>query len=93
MCNTCVWKQGIDIMFFLTIVNLYENKIENPFVVAFLQHFIDSVPYLSYVIFVRIKTLYYLLTHWGRVTHICVGILNNISSDNGLSPVRRQAII
>ena len=33
------------------------------------------------------------LTHWGRVTHICVGKLTSISSDNGLSPGRRQAII
>ena len=33
------------------------------------------------------------LTHWGRVTHICVGKLTNIGSDNGLSPGRRQAII
>ena len=33
------------------------------------------------------------LTHWGRVTHICVRILTIIGSDNGLSPGRRQAII
>ena len=33
------------------------------------------------------------LTHWGRVTHICVGNLTIIGSDNGLSPDRRQAII
>ena len=33
------------------------------------------------------------LTHWGRVTHICVGSLTTIVSDNGLSPGRRQAII
>ena len=33
------------------------------------------------------------LTHWGRVTHICVGNLTIISLDNGLSPGRRQAII
>ena len=33
------------------------------------------------------------LTHWGRVTHICVGNLTLIGSDNGLSPDRRQAII
>ena len=32
-------------------------------------------------------------THWGRVTHICVGKLTIIGSDNGLSPERRQAII
>ena len=33
------------------------------------------------------------LTHWGRVTHICVSDLTIIGSDNGLSPGRRQAII
>ena len=33
------------------------------------------------------------LTHWGRVTHICVIKLTIIGSDNGLSPGRRQAII
>ena len=33
------------------------------------------------------------LTHWGRVTHICVRNLTIIGSDNGLSPGRRQAII
>ena len=33
------------------------------------------------------------LTHWGRVTHICVGKLIILGSDNGLSPGRRQAII
>ena len=32
-------------------------------------------------------------THWGRVTHICVGNLTIIGPDNGLSPGRRQAII
>ena len=34
-----------------------------------------------------------MLTHWGRVTHICVGNLIIIGSDNGMSPGRRQAII
>ena len=33
------------------------------------------------------------LSHWGRVTHICVSKLSIIGSDNGLSPNRRQAII
>ena len=33
------------------------------------------------------------LTHWGRVTHICVGKLIIIGSGNGLSPDRHQAII
>ena len=34
-----------------------------------------------------------ILTHWGRVTHICVNKLTIIGSDNVLSPGRRQAII
>ena len=33
------------------------------------------------------------LTHWGQVTHIYVGNLTIIVSDNGLSPGWRQAII
>ena len=33
------------------------------------------------------------LTHWGRVTHICVSKIISIGSDNGLSPGRHQAII
>ena len=34
-----------------------------------------------------------MLTHWGRVTHICVSRLTITGSANGLSPGRRQAII
>ena len=33
------------------------------------------------------------LTHWGRMTHICVSDLTSIGSENGLLPGRRQAII
>ena len=34
-----------------------------------------------------------LLTHWGRVTHICISNLATIGLDNGFSLGRRQAII
>ena len=34
-----------------------------------------------------------ILTHWGCVTHICIGNLTIIGPDNSLSPGRRQAII
>ena len=34
-----------------------------------------------------------LLTHWGRVMHICISKLAIIGSDNGLSPGQCQAII
>ena len=33
------------------------------------------------------------LSYWGQVTYICVGNLDIIGSDNGLSPGRRHAII
>ena len=33
------------------------------------------------------------LTHWGRVTHICVSKLTIIGSDTGLSPDRGQDIL
>ena len=43
---------------------------------------------------VPLQTLIHVyLTHWGRVTHICVSKLTIIGSDNGLSPDRSQAII
>ena len=41
----------------------------------------------------RVPVYLHGLTHWGRVTHICVSKLTIIGSDNGLSPSRRQAII
>ena len=40
-----------------------------------------------------VKLVQLWLTHWGRVTHVCVSKLTIIGSDNGLSPGRRQAII
>ena len=51
---------------------------------------ITVTPFLSVN---RNPGLYCWLTHWGRVTHICVSQLTIIGSDNGLSPGRHQAII
>ena len=51
---------------------------------AFENHILELQPHFPAVIE---------LTHWGRVTHTCVGKLTIIGSDNGLSPGRRQAII
>ena len=39
------------------------------------------------------QLVYSALTHWGRVTHICVSKLTIIGTNNGFSPGRRQAII
>ena len=34
--------------------------------------------------------IHVILTHWGRVPHICVSKHTNIGSDNGLAPIRRH---
>ena len=39
------------------------------------------------------SSMIWYLTHWGRMTHICVSKLTSIGSDNGLSPGWHQAII
>ena len=51
------------------------------------ETFYDDVDLLSLIWLIKG------LTHWGRVTHICVSKLTIIGADNGLSPGRRQAII
>ena len=43
--------------------------------------------------FEQFRTIEHTLTHCGHVIHVCVSKLTIISSDNGLSPGRRQAII
>ena len=42
--------------------------------------------------FVDVVDSILLLTHWGRVTHICISDLTIIGSNNGLSPEQRQGI-
>ena len=49
-------------------------------------------PYISSNLSCLLQSHLTPLTHWGRVTHICVGNLTIIGSDNGLSPGRRQAV-
>ena len=41
----------------------------------------------------RCRVYFLVLTHWGRVAHICVSKLIIIGSDNGWAPGRSQAII
>ena len=62
----------------------------------YLYRHIFAIVYIILQITVQISWLSihtWLLTHWGRVMHICVSELTIIVSDNGLSPGRRQAII
>ena len=63
---------------------------------AYMRHSssICSINQIQYLCFPRIFSKSRVdITHWGRVTHICVSKLTIIVPDNGLSPGRRQAII
>ena len=60
------------------------------------KFFAQNLKYIGIVLGTKITRRYAQLqhiTHWGGVTHKCVGKLTIIGSDNGLSPERRQAII
>ena len=66
----------------------------------FANHIFKSISWMKTAVFgfkfhliCSPRVQYHPLTHWGRVTHICVGNLTIIGWDNGLSPGRRQAII
>ena len=48
---------------------------------------------ITYAAFENAITLLFMLTHWDRVTHICVDTLTIIGSYNRYSPGRRQAIV
>ena len=48
---------------------------------------------LSLSLVLSLSLFTWLLNHWGWVTHICISKLIIIGSDNGLSPIRHQAII
>ena len=66
------------------MVIIFQMKFCNPF---------SSIT-KSYILIINSQwSLSRSLTHWGRVTHICVSNLTIIGSDNGLSPGRRQAVI
>ena len=62
---------------------------------SFVKCYFVSIEYFVWMFCCLCIRMYGLvaLTHWGRVTHLCVGELTIIGSDNGLSPGRRQAII
>ena len=74
------------------LMRLYQNyKIKKS------QHECDdckfSSPHMMFPTITPRNSMLILLTHWGLVTHKCVGKPTIIGSDNGLSPDRHQAII
>ena len=56
------------------------------------KHYLTSIPYIN-VSHVAHDILYAYLTHWGRVTLICVSKLTIIDLDNGLTPWLCHGII
>ena len=54
---------------------------------------VSGVPCTSQVRIINVLSYIEILTHWGRVTHICVGNRTIIGSENGLLPGQCQAII
>ena len=84
----------------IEVMQLAEAMMENGFVLC---HYDDLTLVVLNWFFGNIKYIFISqywdgaarcgLTHWSRVTHICVGNLTIISSDNGLSARQRQAII
>ena len=60
-----------------------------PITYAHIRHQASMLLIFTQVSSVGVMTL----THWGRVTHICVSKLTIIVSGDGLSPGRHQAII
>ena len=83
-------------MFYILCYNLFrdiQNSVEIQTSIA-ISTFGNKIQSGSWKIMVENVVQYsFLLTHWGRVTHIWVSQLTTIGSDNGLSPSRRQAII
>ena len=55
--------------------------------------FLTSIQFVERVPVMRQQSTINQLTHWGRMTHICVNKLTIIGSDNGLAPGRRRTII
>ena len=80
--------------FYLTSLNTWQDGCQFPTWMAFSDAFSWMKMFGFWSIFHWSASLgLHELTHWGRVTHICVGKLTIIRSDNGLSPEWRQAII
>ena len=65
----------------ISILVSYHRVVLTSSHVIFIQH--------SYYQLSQIVSLYFCLviTHWGRVTHICISKLTIIGSDNGLAPI------
>ena len=84
-------------LFFLSSISTLKTYFSNILVQIYIWfnhgNAFENVICKVLIILFRVQLCLNALTHWGRVTHICVSKLTIIGSDNGLSLGRRQAII
>ena len=77
------------------MIDLFQhNGLKNTYEWNFKQNYIKEIAF-EYVIhkMAAICSDLIVLTHWGRVAHICVSNLTITGSDNGLALTRQHAII
>ena len=75
------------------IDNHYTKGCRFPSLLSTIRQELDGRRFVGDIYNSILMKKYVILTHWGRVMHICVSKLTIIGSDNGLSLGRRQAII
>ena len=84
------WKNDCCTYTIVTYVDCMTQKLGE---VTWIVH--NEMPFVAFSKYINIviRSHQIKLTHWGRVTHICVHNLTITGPDNGLSPGRHQAII
>ena len=103
------WHSDFEFCWWIIVWCCYSvvNFLGNPYKKHTMDHLLGrdmwGLLWIQTLMYLRLQSLQWcmqchvildvVLTHWGRVTHICVSKLTIIGSDNGLSPGRRQAII
>ena len=87
-CKTSIW-----IVLDVTFRHRHHHHIIITIIINSQQHRHHHHLRLVHIGLIPTRVVARWLTHWGRVTHICVSNLTIIGSDNGLSPDGRQVII
>ena len=81
-CNSIAWH-----VYFIYQINIYiYRKIITELTPTPCQYLLDTFKKINRIRFIVLFGFIRRLTHWGRVTHICVSNLPIIGSDNGLAP-------
>ena len=95
-----LWYLPLDVEFMEhTLVEKYTQRGRKKYTTNFLTFRklylknITKIRFKTRVSSIRRSSQIKSLTHWSRVTHMCVNEITTIGSDNGSSPGRHQAII